>query len=348
MYNFTFLTIDQIFGHNKLDIIKKRGSKAYISDFAIVLGGYSSYNCNTNSDNLNGCYWTKTFSKENDVFIIKYNGDKNQAYFEYSSLGCRPVLEILNNNIPTNGKGGKIVDGVFEVEYGCYPDQIAPEQKQKLLEQVYIEGNLAKTGNIYTINEKKFIEYQFNKKRYVRVQIECYSSNCKLSDGKIYNKGDYIWIEVNPIKWWVDLNEQIMITEKIMFSGIQFNESNLNDFNDTNIKKFMEKYFAPEIVQSGYFYEKLEIDNLEKLNYIREEDEIRIDPMVYTYIANKLYKGKEGPNNVSKKERYEVLKSIIGEKKEDFEKFCQQEILEDSEINTKFIPKEFVKTKKIM
>jgi len=345
MYNFTFLTIDQIFGHNKLDIIKKRGSKAYISDFAIVLGGYSSYNCNTNSDNLTGCYWTKTLNETNDVLIINYNGDMNQTYFKYSSLGCRPVLEILNNNIPINSKGGKIVDGVLEVEYGCYPERIAPEQRQKLLEQVYKTGNLTVTGNIYTVNEKEFIEYQFNKKRYVRVQIECYSTNCKLSDGKTYNKGDYIWIEVNPIKWWVDLKEQIMIAEKIMFSGVQFSESNVNDFNDTKIKKIMEEYFAHEIVQSGCFYDKLEIDNLEKLNYIRPEDEIRIDPMVYTYMANRLYKVKEGSKNISHKERYEVLKSIIGDKKEDFEKFCQQEILSDSEINTKFIQKKLLKQK---
>ena len=39
MNNFTFLTNEQIFGNNKLDIIKHYGTKCTITDFSILLGG---------------------------------------------------------------------------------------------------------------------------------------------------------------------------------------------------------------------------------------------------------------------------------------------------------------------
>ena len=39
MSNFTFLTEEQCFGSDKLDILKKRGTKAAITDFSVLLGG---------------------------------------------------------------------------------------------------------------------------------------------------------------------------------------------------------------------------------------------------------------------------------------------------------------------
>ena len=39
MSNFTFLTEEQCWYENKLDIFKKRGTKATTTDFAILLGG---------------------------------------------------------------------------------------------------------------------------------------------------------------------------------------------------------------------------------------------------------------------------------------------------------------------
>ena len=40
MSNFTFLTQEQCFGSDKLDILKKRGTKAAITDFSVLLGGW--------------------------------------------------------------------------------------------------------------------------------------------------------------------------------------------------------------------------------------------------------------------------------------------------------------------
>ena len=40
MSNFTFLSEEQIFERDRLSVIEKRGTKAAITDFAILLGGY--------------------------------------------------------------------------------------------------------------------------------------------------------------------------------------------------------------------------------------------------------------------------------------------------------------------
>ena len=43
MSDFTFLTEEQYFGDDKLDILEKRGTKAAITDFSILLGAYVFY-----------------------------------------------------------------------------------------------------------------------------------------------------------------------------------------------------------------------------------------------------------------------------------------------------------------
>ena len=62
MTDFTFLTDEQIFGNDKLDIIKKYGRKCAITDFSILLGGYVSGAYYTSEGNtrkdLTGWWWT--------------------------------------------------------------------------------------------------------------------------------------------------------------------------------------------------------------------------------------------------------------------------------------------------
>ena len=51
MNNFTFLTEEQVFGDKQLDILKKYGTKAAITDFSILLRSYVSSNVYTNEEN---------------------------------------------------------------------------------------------------------------------------------------------------------------------------------------------------------------------------------------------------------------------------------------------------------
>ena len=51
MSDFTFLTKEQVFGDKQLDIYKKYGTKAAITDISILLGSYVSSNVYTNEEN---------------------------------------------------------------------------------------------------------------------------------------------------------------------------------------------------------------------------------------------------------------------------------------------------------
>ena len=78
MNNFTFLTKDQIFGNNKLDIISRYGTKCAITDFSILLGGYVSQDCYTSEGNTRkdrtGWWWTKT-PYNNDACVVHFSGN---------------------------------------------------------------------------------------------------------------------------------------------------------------------------------------------------------------------------------------------------------------------------------
>lgn len=74
MDNFTFLSEEQIF-NNPLNIIRKRGTKAAVTDFAILLGAYVSdyyYTDNSNNDlkDRTGWYWTRTDDGDNDARVV--------------------------------------------------------------------------------------------------------------------------------------------------------------------------------------------------------------------------------------------------------------------------------------
>lgn len=60
--NFTFLTEEEIFSEKKLRIFRKYGTKAAITDFSILLGGFVSSNETVNdTGNLKdrtGFWWT--------------------------------------------------------------------------------------------------------------------------------------------------------------------------------------------------------------------------------------------------------------------------------------------------
>lgn len=82
MNNFTFLTDEQLFGNNQLDIISRYGTKCAITDFSILLGGYVSSDDYTSEGNTRkdrtGWWWTKT----------PYNNDARVVYDIVIGIGA--------------------------------------------------------------------------------------------------------------------------------------------------------------------------------------------------------------------------------------------------------------------
>lgn len=161
MSNFTFLTQEQIFGDNKLEILKKYGTKCAITDFSILLGGYASpnfYACEgKNRKNRTGLWWTKSYHDEYDTCIIKQNGTKDGGHAIDRRNGARPALpysqikSICMNEV-INAKEIK------EVEYGEYPQTIVNKKYSYELEKAYNNGSLRTTGKSYTTDSVSFLD----------------------------------------------------------------------------------------------------------------------------------------------------------------------------------------------
>ena len=160
MSNFTFLTEEQYFGSDKLDILEKRGTKAALTDFSILLGAYASDDYHINNDKSlegrTGAYWTKSDDGDKDTCAIENCGNVCSYMVIGRSCGVRLALPFSSiYRILTNGESGKYAnDGVFEVEYGYYPQKAVSRDMQEKLEKAYKSGSMLRTGNSYTTDSK--------------------------------------------------------------------------------------------------------------------------------------------------------------------------------------------------
>ena len=270
MSEFTFLTQEQFFEDDKLDIFKKRGTKAALTDFSILLGAYVS-NYHVEGDNSlegrTGNYWTRSDDGDNDARVVNEDGYSHYYNIDIRNGGARPALPFSSiDRIPTNGVSGRRAsDGILEIEYGYYPQKVVPKDMQSRLEQAYTRRTISKTRNTYTTDSVKYNEYstpfnakiheeyEYNGKRYVRVEVNSGKGQYNLSNGENYRDGDKVWVEVAPVKWLVDERANMMITEKLIFAGVQFNKErnyHTRDFDKTDIKTFMDRYLARDLVQA--------------------------------------------------------------------------------------------------
>ena len=341
MSDFTFLTEEQYFGDDKLDILEKRGTKAAITDFSILLGAYvSDYHIDNDSslEGRTGWYWTKSDDGDNDARVVGGGGSSCYSGVSIRIGGARPALPFSSiSSIPTNGESGKRArDGILEVEYGYYPQKAVAKDMQERLERAYKNRTISRTKNSYTTDSVAYDnydtsfqpqahqEYEYNGKRYVRVNANSYydGNYFTLSNGEKYKDGDSVWLEVSPVKWIVDEKSHMMITEKLIFAGVQFNkESNYHteDFDKTDIKTFMDRYLSRDLEQSrgtitlGEQTEEFKPrkSRLQKLNPDKTKEQDRAKMTDTEIIHNWIEAGESvllrGPSGIGKTERIKSL-----------------------------------------
>ena len=122
-------------------------------------------------------------------------------------------------------------------------------------------------------------EYEYKGKRYIRVKANFddlgdSSEATTLSNGENYDNGDHVWVAVEPVKWIIDEQSQLLIAEKILFAGVQFQDVHKKtesvketsnpeellrkmierkfrgiDFETSDIKGFMDEYFSKDLEQ---------------------------------------------------------------------------------------------------
>ena len=255
--------------------------------------------------------------------------------------GARPALPFSSiSSIPTNGVSGKRAkDGVLEVEYGFYPQKAVSKDMQERLESAFESGSLSRTGENYTTDSRRYDdydaefspkqhqEYQYNGKRYVRVEAnsDFGGGEFQLSNGEKYRDGDNVWVEVSPVKWLVDERAKIMLTDKLIFSGVQFNHTrdyHTRDFDKTDIKTFMDRYLSRDLEQSrgtietgeqGEGTEEIQPrkSRLQKLNPDKTKQASRVRMTDTEIIQNWIEAGESvllrGPSGIGKTERIKSL-----------------------------------------
>ena len=120
MRNITFLPANQIFGNKKLEIFEKYGTKAAITDFAILLGGLVSSNEYIGYD-FNYLDNSKTIGagKEKEIELkVFYKKDAPSVLFRSSIYDASNTLEMSLGdnfiNIPNTLKNL----GIFGIIFG--------------------------------------------------------------------------------------------------------------------------------------------------------------------------------------------------------------------------------------
>lgn len=155
--------------------------------------------------------------------------------------------------------------GLFEVEYGEYPQYAVDSRLGKTLDDEFSAGRLKRTGKTYTINSNKWdenskkfnpVEYEefvYNGKKYVRVKSNCYRNEGKLSSGVNVRSNDIVWLEVSPITWYVDEKSKMLVSKTLLASGINYCKEGkyTGDFKTTNIYEHLNKNFAKDIIPSA-------------------------------------------------------------------------------------------------
>ena len=340
MINPTFLKGEQCFGEKKLSIFEKRGIKAAITDYAIILGGIASDHNHIKNDfslgGRTGSYYTKS-DISGDVVVVDEHGIKNFGHITVRYCGNRLALPFLDT-CGTVDQGETIKqtraeDGILEVEYGYYPQKVASIELQEKLEMAFQRQTLLRTGKKFTTDSrrydaydkeflpKKYEEFELEGKKYIRVEARPNFGNKKitLSNEEEYEAGDYIWVEVLPIKWLVDEEADIMVSEKLLFSGIQMKHNrdfyHEKDFDETDMKKYLDEYFAPEILQQGRRstrqQETRRKTRLEKLNPDETPEEARREETQSELIRGWIEAGESvlllGPSGVGKTERIKTM-----------------------------------------
>lgn len=266
----TFLTVKQNFGDalsryesGLSDAIQSYGRKASPTDLAVLLGSFIAYNADTDVEGNLSCPTWLLSSKNGSVCCINCAGNYDFVNPRIRQCAARPVLTTADEIIEKVSTQTLLLSNGQKVKcckYGEYPQTVACEPTQKILETFYLSGNLKGTGKHYTFDAApldgydidfqplQHCEYVLGNQRYIRVQAKQAEENSILSDGRKVQSGQAYWVQVQPIEWLVDA-KGVLISKKCLFAGIPFDSKDEYDtaFEETLMYRFLNKEFAEQI-----------------------------------------------------------------------------------------------------
>ncbi len=260
--------------YEKKVIVRKLTGRKYqkeypeVTDYAVLNGLKTKIN---KKGEIYGDYWIANTQDvyEGPMDMIAYGPDytfqKTNTYGAFptdKTIGTKPSIKY--SLIEERAKVIKKYiypkcfydEEYYIVEFGEYPQNLAMPNTQKTLNDLYSQNKLNKTGRSFSrdigdVNEGMLCvtedEYEYQGKKYVRVKN--LNPEGVLSNGKKAGVEDYYWIKVEPVVWFVDKDEDIATTNKIIIGGVAYNNSETYSYQNTYISNFIEYFFKREINQ---------------------------------------------------------------------------------------------------
>lgn len=292
MSSFRFPTIDEL---KNLEIFKKIGVRAALTDFAILSGAHPSSNCTGGSElsDRTGIYYTNFSDYEvpyggiarrwhsvciNSKGLKETVADRDEIGNERDDIGVRLVISMADVD-PSYVKEvnyGKYSDRVKIVEYGEYPQNSLPTNENTKVTNAFLNNELNDTEKLYSFYRDDEIdtteEYEYNGKKYVYMPSgrHLIESPAFLSNGDKVGGGFETlfggvprFVEVKPVRWLVDEESNVMVSEKIMFSGVPYSK----------LDTFISDYFSKELLQNCEVkHNDVNFENIKKVKNISSDE----------------------------------------------------------------------------
>ena len=149
-----------------------------------------------------------------------------------------------------------------------------------------------KTGRNYTFDSTKYDdydtgfkgitydEYEYQGRKFIRVKAnsDFDGGRFELSNGIEYRDGDFVWVEVSPVKWLVDDRTGTLISKIGLVSGIRYLDRGTNykgNFDRTEMKSYLDKHMSRDLFQSAVLTRVQDMSPEEKKQY--EEEQARAE-----------------------------------------------------------------------
>ena len=244
------LSEDQVFGDRRIGLIQRLGTRTAVSDFAVLSGADISDSEHTEDDpsgrGRTGRWALSSAAGGGDVCVVNASGERRVSYAN-AREGMRPVMECEDPS-RLEGQVREDISGFTEVLYGEYPQYVTDRQTARQLESEYAAGSLRMTGKWY---EAEHEEYIFREHKYIRAAYSAERPR-QLSDGRVYKKDDFLWLQVEPVRWLWDPGARLLVSQTVISCGPGFRSGNYYDgaFEETEAYHFLNTAFAEGLVPS--------------------------------------------------------------------------------------------------
>ena len=237
------------------DVIKQIGTKAQVTDVAILEGCRCTYDAARSGKNTTGCYMLESTDNSKWYEIVKGDGSFELMDCSMVSIGIRPVIKDVTPII--EDVNIKIVDGVEAFDLGERAMFVTAEEEMDQLDKQYASGCTEILNKTYTLHLKGRTEVcseiLCNNKKYICVYNECSSDSFGgvLSNGLTTKHERHIWIKVEPVIWYYNRKTGMAISKYILSAGIPYSTIDTANIKYTDVYKYLNTVFKYELIPSN-------------------------------------------------------------------------------------------------